>query len=207
MEQRRGPFQVNASGGRWYPLDPRPEDFSIEDIAHHLAMICRYGGAPRHYYSVGEHSVLVSRHVPAELALFGLLHDAAEAVVGDTIKPIKILREWEAVRRVEALNDTAIARRFGLKWTPAIAEVVAEIDRCLVIDECLALIPSGAEYLVGKGYNLADRLGADVAAYSPERAEVAFMLRWAELTRDPAMPARLDELHGRWASEVARSRR
>lgn len=186
MEQRNGPFQVNASGGQWWPLDPRPEDFSIEDIAHHLAQICRYGGAPRHFYSVAEHSVIVSYHVPPPLALHALLHDAAEAIVGDTIKPIKMLAEWEPVRRVEDQNFQALCQRFGLEWSPEIDEVVGEIDGRLVIDECLALIPRGEDYLRLKGYDLGQALGADIAAYSPERAEVAFLLRWHQLTLDRA---------------------
>lgn len=182
MEHRTGPFRVNASGGQWWPLDPRPDDFSIEDIAHHLALTCRYGGATRFFYSVAEHSVLVSYHVPPHLALHGLLHDAAEAVVGDTIQPIKMLPEWEAVRRVEDLNFRAICRRFGLAWGSEIDEVVGEVDRRLVTDEVEALIPGGAAYLEQKGWPMGERLGADVVAYSPERAEVAFMLRYLELT-------------------------
>lgn len=182
MEQRRGPFQVNASGGRWWPLDPRPEDFSIEDIAHHLAMICRYGGATRYFYSVAEHSVLVSRHVPPHLALHGLLHDMAEAVVGDTIRPIKTLPEWEAVRRVEHQNFRALCQRFSLEWSQEIEDVVSDVDHRLVIDECLTLIPFGEDYLRLKGYDLSKALGADIVGYSPERAEVAFLLRWHELT-------------------------
>jgi 5'-deoxynucleotidase YfbR-like HD superfamily hydrolase len=182
MSDRRGPFQVNASGGQWWPLDPRPGDFSIGDIAHHLSMICRYGGAPRYFYSVAEHSVLVSQHVPPELALHGLLHDAAEAVVGDTIKPIKTLPEWQAVREVEERNFRAICAAFELEWTLEIERVVMEVDRRAVIDECLQLIPHGSEYLQLKGYDLSQALGAEIVAYKPVLAEVAFLARWAELT-------------------------
>lgn len=172
---------MNASGRPWWPLDPRPEDFSIEDIAHHLSMICRYGGATRFFYSVAEHSEIVSRHVPPELALQGLLHDAAEAVVGDTIQPIKSLSAWEVVRRVEDRNFRAICDRFDLEWSLEIEHEVSKIDRQVVIDECLALIPQGDAYLRSKGIDPAGRLYADIAAYTPERAKVAFLLRWQEL--------------------------
>jgi 5'-deoxynucleotidase YfbR-like HD superfamily hydrolase len=181
MDDRRGPFQVCASGRRWYPLDPRPEDFYIEDIAHHLAMICRYGGAPRYFYSVAEHSVLVSRHVHPGIALEGLLHDAAEAVVGDTIKPLKDLAGWDEFRRIEALNHDAIAERFHLDWDLEIEAEVSRVDKALVIDEVLELIEGGAEYLRLKGYRVDDALGADIAAFSPERAEVAFLVRYQQL--------------------------
>ncbi len=184
MDQRQGPFQVNASGGRWWPLDPRPEDFEIGDIAHHLAMSCRYGGATRFFYSVAEHSVLVSRFVPPEFALHALLHDAAEAVVSDVIRPLKTLPAFDEFRRVEAVVADRIAQRFGLVWSPEAHALVDAIDRRIPIDECLALIPNGEEYLRAKGYDLTQKLGADVAAFSPERAEIAFLLRFEELSLD-----------------------
>lgn len=182
MGKRRGPFQVNSAGGQWWPLDPRPKDFEIETIAHHLAMICRYGGATRSFYSVAEHSVLVSQHVPQGIALHGLIHDAAEAVVSDIIRPLKELPAFDEFRRVESVVHEAICQRFGIQWDPVVEATVSAIDRRLVIDECLALIPNGERYLLLKGYDLADRLDADVVAYSPERAEVQFLLRWHELT-------------------------
>lgn len=181
MDTRQGTFHVNASGRPWWPLDPRPHDFSIVDIAHHLSMICRYGGATRFFYSVAEHSEIVSRHVPEDFAMHALIHDAAEAVVGDTIHPLKALAQWDAVRRIEDRNFRAICDRFEVEWTPAAEEAVAEIDRRVVIDECLALIPNAEEYLRLKGVDTSERLYADVAAYSPERAKVAFLLRWQEL--------------------------
>ena len=76
-----------------------------------------------------------------------------------------------------------MSQRFGIRWTDAAERAVAEIDRRIVIDECLALIPKGEAYLLRKGYDLADKLGADIAAYSPERAKVVFLLRWFELTQ------------------------
>lgn len=183
MDQRQGTFHVNASGGRWWPLDPRPEDFDIETIAHHLAMTCRYNGATRFFYSVAEHSVLVSRHVPRHLAVYGLLHDAAEAVVGDTIHPIKVLPAWKVVRRIEDINFQAICTRFGLEWDAEVEGIVHEVDTRIVTDECRALIPGGAEYLKAKRWEH-EALGADIVGYSPERAKVAFLLRWHELVME-----------------------
>jgi 5'-deoxynucleotidase YfbR-like HD superfamily hydrolase len=181
MEDRKGPFQVCASGRKWWPLDPRPEDFEIGDIAHHLAMTCRYGGATRDFYSVAEHSVLVSRHVDPKIALSGLMHDAAEAVVSDIIRPLKDLPAFDEFRRVEDRVFDVLCERFGVRWNSMIAVAVAVVDRRIVIDECIALIEGGEEYLIAKGYDLSQRLGADIAAFSPQLAEVNFLLRWEEL--------------------------
>jgi hypothetical protein len=77
------------SGRSFHPLDPKASDVAIEDIAHALAMKCRFGGHCPVYYSVAEHSVRVSRRVPKELALWGLMHDAGEAYLPDVGAPIK----------------------------------------------------------------------------------------------------------------------
>lgn len=73
--------------------DPMPSMFNIKDIAVGLANTCRFNGHVKRYYSVAEHSVIVSQILTAQgkpgLALAGLLHDAAEAYLGDVISPIK----------------------------------------------------------------------------------------------------------------------
>jgi uncharacterized protein len=43
----RGPWFQTFTGRAFFPLNPRPEDVVLEDIAHHLANICRFGGAVR----------------------------------------------------------------------------------------------------------------------------------------------------------------
>lgn len=90
---RRGDYMVTSAGRRIWPLDPRPGDLSIEEIAHALSLICRFGGhVPGGHYSVAQHSVYVSRcaaEVRPDLALIALLHDAPEAVLGDVVRPLK----------------------------------------------------------------------------------------------------------------------
>lgn len=77
------------SGRQFFPLEPRVEDVCIEDIAHGLSNLCRYAGHCECFYSVAQHCLLVSRVVPREHALRGLLHDASEAYLIDVPRPIK----------------------------------------------------------------------------------------------------------------------
>lgn len=114
---------IDGTGRRFYPLDPRPEDVTIEDIAHALSNVCRWGGRVREFYSVAQHSVhvaqIVERSVP-RIAMHALLHDAAEAYVGDVPTPLKHHLMAKRGKRREAMSDTehrildAVWNAFGL---------------------------------------------------------------------------------------------
>jgi 5'-deoxynucleotidase YfbR-like HD superfamily hydrolase len=107
----RGDWFVSASGQCFNVREPRPEQISLTDIAHHLSNVCRFGGAVREFYSVAEHCVYVSRLVAPELAPLALIHDAQEAYLGDVIKPLKnCLPDYQAL---EHIWEAAIAARFG----------------------------------------------------------------------------------------------
>ena len=114
-EWLRGDWMQTYTGVRFYPMDPRPEELDIRDIAHALSLICRYGGHVDRFYSVAEHCVLMSQCVPEEHALWALLHDASEAYVGDMVRPLKRqLPEYEAA---EGRVIAAIVERVGLPST------------------------------------------------------------------------------------------
>ena len=122
----RGPWiYVGTAGRRYFPCSPRPEEVEIEHIAHALSQINRYTGHTRFPVSVAQHAVLCSLLAPSEVALEALLHDAAEAYVGDLSRPVK---QWLRARDpswdiLEDLNARVIARRFDLRypWPAAVA--------------------------------------------------------------------------------------
>ena len=87
---------LTTTGRQFWPASPDPEQIQIEDIAHALSNLCRFGGHTREFYSVAQHSVLVSQNVPDDLRLVGLMHDATEAYCGDMIRPLKnVLPEFK----------------------------------------------------------------------------------------------------------------
>lgn len=152
MADRIGEWFQTHSGRQFYPLDPRVEDIDIEDIAHALARLCRFNGHVKTFYSVAQHSVLVSieveRAAPSHYrlegyhdavaqkavwsdALAGLLHDAAEAYLGDMIRPLKV--SMPAYRDAEQKLEAVIAKRFGLAFPwPALVKVMD--DRLLATE-------------------------------------------------------------------------
>jgi hypothetical protein len=84
--------KINAYSGRVIDFKkPTPDMIVPSDIANALGKICRFGGQISHYYSVAQHSVLVEHLAPLELKRAALLHDAAEAYLGDVITPLKKL--------------------------------------------------------------------------------------------------------------------
>ena len=109
------------------PYNIQPEDISILDIAHSLAHTCRWGGHCRTFYSVAQHSVIVMEQVSAENKLVALLHDAAEAYIGDMPSPIKAtLPDY---RYLEGLIMESILAKFGLP--SEIPDEVHEADKLL----------------------------------------------------------------------------
>lgn len=96
------------------PFSPKVDDIWIHDIATGLSRLCRFSGHTRHFYSVAQHSVLVSQLVPPALALWGLLHDASEAYLGDVPSPLKRLPCYREYREAEGRLLACIADRFGL---------------------------------------------------------------------------------------------
>lgn len=77
------------SGKAVHPLDFKPDDFDINDVAHTLGFTPRFGGKTKTFYSVASHSIFVAEHLPEELKIYGLLHDAAEAYLQDIPSPLK----------------------------------------------------------------------------------------------------------------------
>lgn len=101
--------------GRYVNLrDPDPKTIDITDIAHALSQINRFGGHTRRFYSVAQHSILASQMAPLKYRLHVLLHDAAEAYLGDMVMPLKTMSANREYRELEGVMQARIYHRFGL---------------------------------------------------------------------------------------------
>ena len=117
MSDRIGNWMQTIGGRAFYPLDPHPSDIDIMDIGCALSMLCRFGGHCNRFYSVAEHSFRVSKAIEEaggtkDEMFAGLMHDAAEAYVGDMVWPVK--QAMPEYKRIEKLVEQAIAMKFDL---------------------------------------------------------------------------------------------
>jgi 5'-deoxynucleotidase YfbR-like HD superfamily hydrolase len=182
-----------ATPHRWTPADIR-----ITDIAHHLSQLCRFTGATREFYSVAQHAVLVSelledRH-PKLLAnrhptltpafwMAGLLHDGAEAYVGDLPAPVKhgfMLDEyWTAEDQIQAAIDVRfLGDRAGALAAPPMRALIKAADE-------LALHAEMRDLITGANKRHADVANAagvkTIRPKMPHQAELAFLRRFHDL--------------------------
>lgn len=173
-----------CSGLYFYPEDPRPEEFNIVDIAHKLAMQCRYGGGVTRFYSVAEHCVLLARYAYTiggkSFAREALLHDRAEAYVPDMMRPIKekYTGDWfyPLERRIESVSAPVFR-------VPAImSDEVRELDYRICIDEkAQAYHRNTAMDKDNAVEKEKEPLGIQLKFWSPSRAKHKFLKEWERL--------------------------
>jgi uncharacterized protein len=129
------------SGLKFYPLKLDPKKIKIEDIAHQLSLITRFGGATPTIDSVAQHSVLVSMYLEREgfsrdISLWGLLHDAAEAYIGDMKIGVKGL--FPKFKDLENKILEMIIGKYGLTWP--MPESVHEWDWIVGCNEAFTFV-------------------------------------------------------------------
>jgi hypothetical protein len=128
-----------ATGNYADIINIEPDMLTMEDIATSLSNICRFNGHLPNFYSVAEHSVRVAwwlneQGYSDDIVLTGLLHDAAEAYVGDMMRPLKRLPQMEAVfKPIEESVMKIIHQKFGGIYPHP--EVIHHADRATYLWE------------------------------------------------------------------------
>lgn len=173
-DHRRGDWIQTYTGIQFWPLDPRPEELEIKDIAHSLSLLCRFNGHCKRYYSVAEHSIHVANFLPADLQLAGLLHDASEAYIADLPMPVK--RNLPDYNAIEEILHKVITERYSLPWP--LPKEVKRVDSLLLATEKNALMgPEPAPW-----HSMPDPVDATlIQGWQPEQAERRFLQMFQRL--------------------------
>lgn len=169
--RQQGSWMQTFTGHQFWPLDPHPEDIFIEDIAHALSNICRYGGHVDRFYSVAEHSWLLSKYISKENAAWALMHDAAEAYIGDMVRPLK--KSMLSFGNIETQILKAIAIRFDLPGYTYPQEVT-EADNRILLTERDALMAATRHPWV-QDEDGTEPLPVKVVGFHPPQMKYAFL--------------------------------
>lgn len=177
-----GPTIIMCSGKYFDYEDPYSSEFTISDIAHALSNVCRFAGHTPYHYSVAQHSVYVSQLVADEFKLAALLHDAAEAFIGDMVRPLKqIMPEF---KEMEKKIEAAIFVRFGLKLTnifqigqPNVVSAyihpsIKAADNAMLRAEQIQLMANGDHW---SDLHKVEAAPVIIEKWSPEKAKIEFL--------------------------------
>ncbi len=174
------PWVQTYSGRRFNPLNPIPETIVIQDVAHALSNMCRYNGQCNSFYSVAQHSVIVSYLCDQKDALYGLLHDLSEAYIADISSPVKRTPEFEGYRNIERNLMCAVYKRFGLYPQEPVS--VKQADYLALATEANCLLNARSDW----------KLDIEPAPFKidplpPKEAKMLFINRFFDLIGKPEL--------------------
>lgn len=161
---------VQVRSGLYLDLEnPDPQTILVADIAHALSNLCRYTGHTKHFYSVAQHCCLCADNAAPGEAWAALMHDAAEAYIGDVARPLKgLLPEY---RVIESRLEAVIFSKFEVLETPA----TKRTDREALTTERRDLMPNTPEsWAPCEGVS---PWLAKIVGWPPERSRDEFMVR------------------------------
>lgn len=166
---RKGDWIQTYSGIQFWPLDPRPEEIVLEDIAHALSNLCRFGGHCLKFYSVAQHSLHVAQQ---SLPIAGLLHDATEAYLIDVPRPIK--RNLDGYAAIEERLAYVVSERFGVDLVNLPHAVKDADERMLRTEKRDLLKAAPAPWSIAQGVS-SEPYDFEIDPEEPYRAKMKFL--------------------------------
>jgi hypothetical protein len=146
------------------------EEVDIEDIAHALSLMCRFGGHCKEFYSVAEHSVRCAvaakdSKEDRNLQFKCLMHDAAEAYCVDVPRPLKL--NLVGYKEIEHKVQSVIEFKYRVYNSSG----YTVYDEILLATEKRDLMPSHSAEWGWLPMPLADR----IVPWTPRQAEKKFL--------------------------------
>lgn len=184
------------TGRKVTPLDLKPEQVCVEDIAHALASKCRFNGHQLgDPYSVAQHCVIGARNLPSAFKLAFLLHEVSEVYMPDIPAPIKPyvrvqigppgsdkLFLWSELEDTQA---TIVFEALGLNSVRPLIDSreVRKMDLQMLATEARDLMADPPEpWSLPYEALETDALGGPLKTWNWQASEFAFLTLFRELT-------------------------
>ena len=167
---------------RFDPTCPEWNDIEIGDIAHALSYISRANGHFMKFFSVARHCLNCAEEARARgyserVQLLCLLHDAAEAYIGDMTRPLKKkIPEFSEIER--AYQKIIFSKFISEQLTDDERAKAREIDDAMLYHEFLKY---NGEILLE--YEPELHIDIDSGVKSVDETKAEFLEKFAELSR------------------------
>lgn len=113
------------------PFDLKYDDIPKIDFIHSISLLNRFTGHSKYPYSVGQHSYILSNHVPNKLKKAAIIHDFSEALFNDIASPVKA--RFHEYRKYEETAQKIIFDYFCVPWSDM--EELHDYDKRIFMDE------------------------------------------------------------------------
>ena len=141
---------MRVRSGRYLDLaDPKPDQFTFEDIAHALSKEQRWSNQLDRPYSVAEHCVHCLAYyqrgwtLPSDFHAEILMHDAHEAFTRDLALPIRMTYNES---RITTFLDIAICMKFDLRAGIDVNQLTHICDKAILFAEKRLFFPNDPKW-------------------------------------------------------------
>lgn len=170
-------YFITHSGEIVNPANISTLNIKLDDIAHHLAKIQRYGGClPLNAnYSVAQHSILMAFHAAEfydlDTARACMLHDASEAYLGDVVSGLK--KYLPDYTKIESTLTQMIEDKYLINSSKY--AIVEELDKRIVLNEVKFFFPARYDLFQALAKGLDPLPDVNIELYSESQVYYTFV--------------------------------